>query len=297
VASRRDADLAPFHQDTMERTTTTVAWAIDAFLIDLELAGRSPRTLRPYRSYLKPLLAYDLLYDVDDDALRALLLEHKRKNQRTAYTLHTVLSSFYAWCERQGYGPSPMKRIPRPQQIPPEHRYLSKAEIARVYAACAGDEERLIIRLLLLGLRARELLGLAWGDLDGQELRVVKTKGGRPRRAWLDAETVRLLEMAFTRFPENVKSPIIPCRYEALRERLRRLSRRSGVPFTAHTWRRTWASHAFLEGMNQSSVQRLGGWSGSKMAEFYARSALDAAAVRDAERFDLTRRLLPEAPD
>ena len=292
-ASRRDAVLAPFHGATVELAPTT-AQAIDAFLSDLELAGRSRATLAPYRSYLKPLLAHRHLAEISDADLRPLILARLRVNVRTAYAVHTVLASFFAYAERHGWGESPMRRIPRPKKKDPEHRYLSRGEVERVWAAAHTVDTRLVRLLLLLGLRAREVLGLTWADVDWhrQELHVRVTKGGRPRRVWFNGQTRAMLEAR-----HRTGKAIIGCHYAALRERLARLSRRSGVSFTAHTWRRTWASHAFLEGMNQASVQRLGGWSGALMAEFYARSALDEAALRESARFDLTRRLLDDGAD
>lgn len=264
----------------MREGSPPVAAAVAAFLADLELAGRSPATLSSYRSYLR------VLDDWPDEArLRELVLERLRVNPRTAYAVHAVLSSFYAWCERQGYGASPMRGIPRPKQKPPEHRYLTKPEIARVWAACQDDDQRRIVRLLLLGLRARELLALEAGDINGHELRLRVTKGGAPRRVWLDDATLALVAGRSGR--------LVPGTYAALRQRIERLGRRAKLSkLTPHDFRRTWASQAFLAGANITTIQQLGGWRNAKMPAYYARSALQEAALADAERMNLTGKLL-----
>lgn len=48
--------------------------------------------------------------------------------------------------------------------------------------------------------------------------------------------------------------------------------------------------------MNLTTVQQLGGWTGTKMPAYYARSALAEAALADAERMDLTSKLLDQTP-
>ena len=43
--------------------------------------------------------------------------------------------------------------------------------------------------------------------------------------------------------------------------------------------------------MSFQSVKQLGGWEADAMLRHYARSVWEEAALREAERFDLTRRL------
>lgn len=265
--------------------------ALDAFLLDRELAGLSRATLRPWASYLKPLRSDRPVSSVAPDELRALLLVRLRRSSNSAFALHTALDRFFDYClERRWIERSPLADIPRPRKKPPAHRYFSKVEVGKLFAAAGSDENRAILGLLMCGLRASELLRLEWGDLgaDGRML-VRSAKRGRPRHVWLDEGTRAALAV----IPRS-GTTLFPCSYNALRERLQRLGARAGVTVRAHDFRRTFASHAALQGMNVASVQRLGGWANPQMAMFYARSALDEAALADAERFDLTSRLLED---
>lgn len=275
----------------MGESSPSCAEAIDAFIADLELAGRSLRTLGPYRSYLKPLSGN--VAELSDDTLRALVLARLRTNPRTAFALHAVLASFCEYCvSRRWLTSNPMRKIPRPRVKPRPHRYLTKDELARVWQHAQRDATlALIVRLLMLGLRARELLGLQWDDvaLEKQELRLTRTKGQKPRRVWLDGPTVALLAAVRGAAGE----PVIRCRYEALLERVIRLGRDASVPWLRpHDFRRTFASQALLAGMPHSTIRTLAGWSTDKMLEHYARSVLEESALKEAERFDLTSRLL-----
>ena len=257
--------------------------AIAFFLADLEMAGKSRTTTATYRSYLRHFDDWP-----SEARMRELILERHRVNSRTAYAVYTVFASFFAYCTRQGWcAENPVRMIPRPKQQAPEHRYLTRDEVRRVWQACDTDESRLIVRLLLLGLRARELLALTAADVHGSELRLRVTKGGKPRRLWLDDDTRALLA--------GREGKIVASSYDAFRERIARLGQRAGLKrLTPHDFRRTFASHAFLAGMNISTVQQLGGWSGTKMPMYYARSALEEAALADAERMNLTGKLLGE---
>lgn len=275
--------------DGVREGCPSTSQALDAFRRDRELAGIARATVRSQASYLKPLRADSPVSSITADELRALILARMRRSQNTARAVHTAFDAFFTYCHaRRWIDANPVREIPRPHMKPPKHRYFSREEVAKLYAACQSDENRLIVRLLLLGLRAKELLLIEWGDIDGHALRVRTAKGGRPRRVWLDDETVRLLDLH-----RSLDGRLIfGCSYASLRERLIRLGRRAGVSVHAHDFRRTFASHAFLAGMNLTSVQQLGGWSSPKMPAYYARSALDEAALRDSERFDLTRSLI-----
>lgn len=264
----------------MRELRPSIAEAIDSYLDDLALAGKSRGTLRVYRCHLR-------LDDWPSASLcRDLMRERIRsRSLKTAADTHQVLKGFCAYAVTMGWIPAnPMLAIPTPKGKPPPHRYLTREQVQAVYLACRDDEERLTVRLLLLGLRANELLHVRLDDIRDGTLRVVNGKGGRHRLLPIDADTIALL-------PD--REYVIPCSYEVLSRRVRKLGARAGVPWLrCHDFRRTMATQWLLETNDPMTLQQLGGWAGTAMVQHYARSALEASAVSKARTVNLTGKLL-----
>lgn len=82
-----------------ERVPGTSA-ALDAFLSDLELEGRSPATRDTYRSLLGPLRTQELT----PEACRAYVTAKVRGGKlSSAGTAHAALSSWCRWMVMRGY--------------------------------------------------------------------------------------------------------------------------------------------------------------------------------------------------
>lgn len=251
--------------------SATICEALDEFLADSAIT-RSASTVRTYRVLLK--LPGGPLRALDSAACRQLVADRvRRQSLATAATFHGALASFMRFCWEQGWiAANPMKGVRCPKVRARPGRTLTRAELAQVYAACRTDEERLIVRLLLTGLRARELLTAR--ELDGDCLRVLG-KGGRYRLVPLDAETLRLFRP-------------VPRSYDSLRKLLERLGRRCGVPLHAHDFRRTWATEFLLAAPGEwGTLRELGGWSGDEMVRRYAATAVQRAAVKRAREINL----------
>jgi integrase len=263
----------------MREGVPPLADQISAFLDDLALAGRSPATVRTYAHFVRQLLQAE-----PRDVLRryAGVL-------RSAQTAHNALAAFARWQLDQHYvTASPMARMPFPRG---RHRapkpFLTAAEVRALYGACRTDSERLMIRLLLTGMRVSELCGARQSDLRGDRLHI-RGKGGRPRSVLLDPESLLLIQPGPRIFPRTPN---------AVRACLKTLGRLAGVPnVTPHSFRRTMASQALLAGMDARHVRTLGGWESERtFAERYVAYVLEDAAVDAARRARLTERLL-ESP-
>ena len=267
----------------MRELRPSISEAIDAYLDDLALAGKTRTTLRVYRSHLQ-LPDWPTSVTLRDMMRQRVQL----RSLKTAADTHQILKGFCAYAVSMGWlVENPMLAIPKPKPKAPPHRYLTRDQVRAVYLACASDEERLIVRLLLLGLRANELLGVRW-DQVSDVLRVEYGKGGRHRLLPLDADTLALLS-AHPRTSEYV----IPCTYERLARRVRSLGAKAGVPWLrCHDWRRTMATNWLLETNDPMTLQQLGGWAGTAMVQRYAKSALEASAVSKARAVNLTGKLL-----
>ena len=186
------------HPRRVPRPELRLDGLVPAWILDLELLGRSVSTRRTYRAVLKTLLrGVNFPSDLTPESIRRIAQERlgawKPQSVRTG--MH-VLQSFCAWLVREGHLPAnPVVRVPRPALGVREHRILSQEQTSALWHATKSDAERLILVLLLNGLRAGELCSLRWSDLDVAHgvIRLCSTKGQRPRAIPIEPRTARLL--------------------------------------------------------------------------------------------------------
>ena len=267
----------------MREGVPTFGDAVSAFLADLSLKGRSPRTRMAYGYLLKRLPVDESLALLTPAYCRALIDVEIRagKELATAGLLKTALGSLSTFCISQGWMlESPTKGISIGKGKEKPHRYFTAEEVNRVYDACLTDEMRLVIRLLMLGLRAAELLSLRWQDVNGDVLTVAFAKGGRVRRVVLDGSTLALLSGVPRTDPR-----ILPFSYQALRLRLQTIGKRARVPgVRPHLFRHSMAVLSLKRGMEITHLATLLGHRDDKQIRAtYARSIMEDAAL-DASR-------------
>jgi len=246
----------------------------DAWLDDLALEGRSPATVRTYRSLLRNLPDCGP-HDLTPEVCRRLVGERMGQARASARTFHGALKSFVTYL-----GLDVMDKVPRPRKITHPHRYLSKPEISRLWAVC---DDRPLFLLLISGLRASEAVGLRWEDVEGDVARI-RGKGGRHRRI--------VLPEGFADVPRG-SGPVLGYDYYRLRRKVRRWGRAAKVAgMHAHLLRHSWATHALMEGMDVITLQNQGGWVDTAMITHYARSAVEDAAILRARDLGLVGRLI-----
>ena len=264
----------------MREGVPEVRAALDEWLDDLTLGGQAS-TARTYRSLTKRLEDWP-----DQPMCRQLVGEVMRTRSRsTARTLWAALSAFCTWSRDQGYcAVSPMQNVPCPRPERRHHTYPTVDELRRVYASCRDDRERVIVRLLLHGLRAGQLLAIRWSDLRGDQLLIREHKRNRPHLVVIDAGTLRLLE--------TLEWPIAGS-YSTVQRLMARLGKDARVPgFHAHSLRHAWASHASIAGVDALDLQTLGGWSSAQMVAYYTAAAREQGALQRSRALSLTERLL-----
>jgi integrase len=257
---------------------------LDAYLADRQLIA-SPASVATYRALLKEL-PRDLPVSAFTATLaRDILTARVQRGGKlsSVETQHGVLSGFAAWLVQRGYLlSSPMRDVPCPRSAPPPHRFLTADELRRLWDATGQtrkpDETRLILLLLLEGLRASELCGLRWQDIREDRIVLVATKGGQPRAVPLTPA----IRVALDGQPRGVR--VFGFNRRGLGDRLSRLGRFAGVPHVhPHLLRHTWASLSLLAGASPENVRVLGGWRpNSDVFERYVASVREDAAIKSA---------------
>lgn len=182
-----------------------------------------------------------------------------------------------------------MATIPRPPDPPAIPRALSPEEVRRVWEL-ARPRQRLVLALLLEGLRISEVCALTWDDVlpDDGVIRVRSAKGRPPRLIAISPAIREGLRWAG-------QPRLVPVTPAGVRRWMRALGRRANVKggLYPHRFRHTWATEWLLAGGPEGALQVLGGWSTPRMIrQVYAAGAVERAALQEARRLGLSERLL-----
>ncbi|WP_216329529.1 tyrosine-type recombinase/integrase [Deinococcus aestuarii] len=142
--------------------------------------------------------------------------------------------------------------------------------------AVAPVEMRVLLRLGgIAGLRASEITGLKWGDLDleGGALTVRNGKGGKTRRVLLSSSLIAdLRELG----PQKEEVAVIGRTPEAARGRLRTLCKQQGIPYLSlHALRHTTGTRLVRAGFPLQDVAEHLGHSDVQTARTYGKWAND----------------------
>ncbi len=224
---------------------------------------------------------------------------------KTEHNFCTLLISMFrlAVDELHWLRERPLIKKPKLTDDGASYRYFATdEEIVRFLRAARDHDERayvLYTAAIYTGMRAGELAGLHWEDVDlVRRLITVRrsfenpTKSGRVRHVpILDALLPVLREWRLRNdlpivFPNNAAKIFQPSA-RPFQETLHLVLEKAGfariqlggrsVPFlTFHGMRHTWASHWMMKGGSIFKLQRIGGWKSFAMVQRYAHLAPEA---------------------
>jgi site-specific recombinase XerD len=293
----------------------TIDDAIVDFARDLRL-DRAPRTIETYCEASRLFARFadaegiEMLSEITTPAIRAWLtsLRDTGRSEATLFNRYSGLRALLVWAVGEGLlANNPMDAIPRPEPVAPLVPVLRPEQLAAMLKACEGtsfDDIRdlAVLRLLLdTGMRRAELVGLKIGDVDlDQDVALVMGKGSRPRACPFGVRTAKALRRYLRVRTTHThadraelwlgkRGALHP---EAIRGIVRRRATQAGLEgrVFVHQLRHTWA-HEALQRMNESDVQRLGGWRDREMLSRYGASGADERARRAYREHSLGDRL------
>ncbi|MFD1452359.1 tyrosine-type recombinase/integrase [Oceanobacillus sojae] len=151
---------------------------------------------------------------------------------------------------------------------------LSKLQVKKLFEACNNMRDQLLIRMLYEGgLRIGEALSLWIEDINiGKNAIVVrksKTASGEFRTVYVSPETINLFQDYLIDFHSTeIDSNYIFVTFrgenkgqqlskEAVYSFVRRLKKKTGIDFTPHMLRHTFATELYENGMDIGAIQRL----------------------------------------
>ena len=283
---------------------------VELYLLRCEVEGKSPRTVSAYRWVLSRFLqaleednAPIIAADLESAHVYAYLARSTHLRTESRHRYFREVRCFFSWLVEAGYlERTPfrgMRNVRMPQRIV---QPFSVQDVTTLLAACEGPlvarDRALVMTLLDTGARCSEVIQLDLEDLDleGHRLRILHAKGNKQRvvpfagtcratlAAYLEARGTTPGALFVTSNGHGVLRPEIPLGVNGLKQVLRRLGRRAGVPKVhAHRFRHTFATWAIQHDARELDVQYLLGHSSPDMVRRYSSSyRSEQAALRHA---------------
>jgi len=263
---------------------------VRAFLKDLELSGKSKRTLEAYSFHLDKFVAfcrekrldYWLINGKESKAFRNWLAE-KGLSPASINAVLSACKSFYDFLLDEGlvkgnpFGTKKL-RVKEPEKKP---AFLTDEELTKVQEAMERLpwHIRLAFRTMLwTGLRVSEVASLTGEDViieDGKVfLRVKQGKGQKERLVpVMDKDlALELLRLSKTKG----KGCLFGVSDGTLKDYAYKVKRASGVNFHCHRLRHTLATRLLAKGVSLDVVQRILGHASINTTRRYAETLPDA---------------------
>jgi integrase/recombinase XerD len=250
---------------------------LEGYLVSLKARGRSERTIKTYRSILSIFINYLEVNNLTPDRVTAqhidgfmLELIKMNWNQNSLFTVAVAVRSFLRYLGQNVDYPLPK----RPKMLP---KYLTREELTRLLDACQEDYEKLIIGLLLTGVRVSELVNIRVSDIDidKRSIRVVG-KGNKERVVFFADWLVPLLKRYLRHnksewlFPSGL-NPDQHIHYVTVERTLKKIVKRAGInkKVTPHVLRHTFATLSLASGLDIREIQELLGHSSLSSTQIY----------------------------
>jgi integrase/recombinase XerD len=261
--------------------------AFEEFLVDREIAQRSPNTITHYRytagMFIKGMIDIGVLNpeEISHAHVRMYLsgLVDRGLSPSSIASHARGIRAFLRWLAEEGWTQELVRfSMPKPPAV--WKNVLTEDDIKKILAA-TNDRDYLIVLVALdSGLRLSELAALVWDDIDFRSglLTVQSGKGSKSRYSTLGLQSrKRLLRYRRQLSHRSGSDAVFQTRSgshfspEGLKQVFRRLSKSSGVKFSCHDLRRLFAVKAIEDGVPEIRLMELLGHSSLMMSAHYAR--------------------------
>lgn len=253
----------------MSHAPLSVTQALDRY-IDSKSAVLSPATVAGYRRIQKnlfcPIADYTLSGLTQEQVQRWVnQLVKQGKKPKTVSNAHGLLSAVIG-----AYRPEMVLRTTLPQKVKTEISIPTEAELSAIFGAAKGTKYELPIMLAVwLGLRASEIRGLKWEDINGEYISVkraiVQGEAGPVEKGTKTFSGTRALHLppylaALIQTQDHSKEHIVNLSGHAMYNGFERVCKKAGVPhFRFHDLRHMNASVMLAVGIpNKYAQERMG---------------------------------------
>ena len=268
----------------------TLQAAIEEFLIDQQVRGNSPKTLRYYRQTLSHFMSYTGPVTLKEVTLPLckryyIHLTETGIASTTTQTYVRGLRAFLTWCYNEEYM---SEHIPARFKLPKAQRkavdVLTDDEVHRLFdcfdlRTVIGSRNYAICALMLdSGLRLNEVVTLLIGAVHVLEgYVIVDGKGNKQRLVPLGLQSKRALVRYMGRVPQGeqktplfVKDNLTPLQQSTIKQLFRKLKTRAGIPrLRPHLLRHSFATRYLEHGGDIYSLQQILGHTSLEMVKRY----------------------------
>nr|DAH93446.1 MAG TPA: Integrase [Caudoviricetes sp.] len=253
----------------MSHAPLSVTQALDRY-IDSKSAVLSPATVAGYRRIQKnlfvPIADYTLSGLTQEQVQRWVnQLVKQGKKPKTVSNAHGLLSAVIG-----AYRPEMVLRTTLPQKVKPEISIPTEAELSAIFEMAKGTKYELPIMLAVwMGLRASEIRGLRWEDINGEYITVkraiVEGESGPVEKGTKTFSGTRTLHLPpyladLIQQQDHAQDHIVTLSGHAMYNGFGRICEKAGVPhFRFHDLRHMNASVMLAAGIpNKYAQERIG---------------------------------------
>ncbi len=181
-------------------------------------------------------------------------------------------------------GKNPIRRVKAPKLVQEPIQGVTLEQFEALLKACVNERDKALLMVLMdTGVRAAELCDIKVAELSWDSILIAQGKGRKPRTVFIGRRTRRQLHRYFREWQPQTylftNDEGDKLTYPALRQILRRLALRAGVPYaSAHNFRRGFAIEPLRKGVDLLTLSRLLGHSSLSLLPRYAKqTSLDLA--------------------
>lgn len=253
----------------MSHAPLSVTQALDRY-IDSKSAVLSPATVAGYRRIQKNLfgpIANYVLSGLTQEQVQRWVnqLVKQGKKPKTVSNAHGLLSAVIG-----AYRPEMVLRTTLPQKVKPEISIPTEAELSAIFEMAKGTKYELPIMLAVwMGLRASEIRGLRWEDINGEYITVkraiVEGESGPVEKGTKTFSGTRTLHLPpyladLIQQQDHAQDHIVTLSGHAMYNGFGRICEKAGVPhFRFHDLRHMNASVMLAAGIpNKYAQERIG---------------------------------------
>jgi len=232
---------------------------LDEFIISRS-AGTSPKTITIYHYALDKFIGYPLTPEGINSYLNNLSCHNGKHNY------YRVIRTLCRWLYRCGRIPNnPIEQVSPPRRQKKLLPAISKEQLEVLVNHALCERDRVILTLLWhSGMRVSEVACVKATDFNWEEGTVIVLGKGNKFRKALAGNG--LVKDWFT------KHDSFGITTYGIKVMIQRLSKQTGIKFSAHALRRGMAIHNLKQGLSTRVVQALGGWDTITMVERYSAS-------------------------
>ncbi len=237
--------------------------------LDFKKSTLSPSIYKLYNFCLNSFVTH---YEISADGINSYLANLSCGNAKGNY--HQIINTFVRWLVKMGYlEQNPMDKVDKPVRAKRLLPSITEEQLEVILRQADNLRDRAIIMLFFeSGMRLNELSNIKLEDINWESHTItIIGKGNKQRRAPFSSRSEKLLRACLSEYSPNGDNIWGMYRW-GIQTMVKRLSKKTGIKFSCHAFRRGFACNLHRKGLSTLDIMHLGGWEDLTMALRYTRS-------------------------